>query len=39
MDSAFMPDPQSRASTNLLERVKQLEERLDKPVNSDKASE
>jgi serine O-acetyltransferase len=39
MDSAFMPDPQSRAITNLLERVKQLEERLDKPVNSDKASE
>jgi len=39
MDSAFMPDPQSRAIANLLERVKQLEERLDKPVNSDKASE
>jgi len=34
-----MPDPQSRAIANLLERVKQLEERLDKPVNSDKASE
>lgn len=33
MDSAFMPDPQSRAIANLLERVKQLEERLDTDKN------
>ena len=30
MDSEFMPDPQSRALASLLERVKQLEEKLDK---------
>jgi serine O-acetyltransferase len=28
MDSAFMPDPQSKALANLLERVKELEEKL-----------
>jgi serine O-acetyltransferase len=30
MDTAFMPDPQSRAIANLLERVKVLEEKLGK---------
>jgi serine O-acetyltransferase len=29
MDSAFMPDPQSRAIASLIERVKKLEERLE----------
>jgi hypothetical protein len=29
MDSAFMPDPQSRAIASLIERVKKLEEKLD----------
>lgn len=30
MDTGFMPDPQSKAIANLLERVKQLEEKLNK---------
>ncbi len=30
MDSEFMPDPQARAITALLERVKELEEKMDK---------
>jgi serine O-acetyltransferase len=30
MDSSFMPDPQSRAIASLIERVKRLEEKLDR---------
>ncbi len=30
MDTGFMPDPQSKAIANLLERVKQLEEKMNK---------
>jgi len=33
MDSAFMPDPQSKALANLLERVKELEEKINKNRN------
>jgi hypothetical protein len=29
LDREFMPDPQAKAITSLLDRVKQLEERLD----------
>jgi serine O-acetyltransferase len=39
MDSAFMPDPQSKAIASLIERVKRLEETLNKTINGDKSGE
>jgi len=35
MDSAFMPDPQSKAIASLMERVKRLEEALNKTIEKD----
>jgi len=39
MDSAFMPDPQSKAIASLIERVKRLEETLNKTTDGDKPDE
>jgi len=39
MDSAFMPDPQSKAIASLIERVRRLEETLNQTTNGDKSGE
>ncbi len=39
LDKEFMPDPQARAITSLLERVSRLEERLGRPAGEDEKRE